>query len=140
MTLPLLFVNRMFLVKYMKRKHFLLNFLQLKCLMRHTIVSMCDLGRNGKNRLKDFKYSFISRGLNLAVRSRPPANPTLPTPRIIVARRFNSCLAEDSKEEAVCKNIYKSCIDNVIVFSLFRFSLETTDFTDVQYDVFLQSN
>ncbi|CAI9270942.1 unnamed protein product [Lactuca saligna] len=40
MTLPLLFVNWMFLVKYMKGKHFLLNFLQLKCLMRHTMVSI----------------------------------------------------------------------------------------------------
>ncbi|KAK9293150.1 hypothetical protein L1049_021136 [Liquidambar formosana] len=35
MTLPPLFANWMFLVKYMKGKHIHLNFLRLKCHMRH---------------------------------------------------------------------------------------------------------
>lgn len=39
------FVNWMFLANYMKRKHILLSFQQLKCHMRHTMEPMSDLGR-----------------------------------------------------------------------------------------------
>jgi len=45
-SLAMQFVNWMFLVNFMRRKHIRLNFRRLKCCTRHTTEQTCGLGKS----------------------------------------------------------------------------------------------